>query len=91
MQSLPNRKIELSELEQATCAAVKQLRLDLAMSQPAFARQVGCSVRSIKRWERGTYVPEARFLPRLAQLARMNTTLDLRDMERRPTFRNNVA
>jgi transcriptional regulator with XRE-family HTH domain len=76
MSDLPRRKIELTEDERTVCAAVRQLRLDLGMSERQFARQVGCSMRTVYRWEAMVFCPDTEFLPRLSQLAKLNDSLD---------------
>jgi transcriptional regulator with XRE-family HTH domain len=76
MSDLPRRKIELTEDERTVCAAVRQLRADLCMSVPQFARQMGCSRKTIYRWEDMTFCPDTEFLPRLSQLAKLNDSLD---------------
>lgn len=82
MGTLSNgRKMELTELDLACCAMVKQLRLELGLSQELFARQVGCTRRTLMRWEQGRYVPVGRYLLRLKQLAELNANFVMDDPE----------
>jgi DNA-binding transcriptional regulator YiaG len=50
--------------------AIMELRSDLGLSQPAFAKLVGCSRRSVQHWEAGKSQPHELFAKRMAAMQR---------------------
>lgn len=80
------RKVEMSELEHAVCNQVKALRLSLGLSQRQFARQMGCTSRTLIRWEKHIHAPLKEHLLRLRQLKQMADSLDRRDRKRPLVF-----
>jgi len=47
---------------------VTLLRRTLGLSQPAFAKRVGCSRRSVQHWEAGITQPHEMFAKRMAAM-----------------------
>jgi DNA-binding transcriptional regulator YiaG len=47
------------------------LRKGFGLSQPAFAKRVGCSRRSVQHWEAGITQPHEMFAKRMAAMQKM--------------------
>lgn len=63
-------KISCMTPEDAPDVLVRQLRTARALSQEAFARLIGVSVRTMARWESGLSQPSALALEKLDGLGR---------------------
>jgi DNA-binding transcriptional regulator YiaG len=51
---------------------IKELRSKLDLSQENFAREIGVTLGTVARWERGSGVPSPLALEKLEKLARQN-------------------
>lgn len=70
------KKVRLSEQELQACRQVTVLRKALGLSKAQFCRQLGCTMRTLGRWEKEVFCPQKRYMVRLRDLQTLNDNAD---------------